>query len=178
MKKIKISFFLLVLVLAFIVFSCTKNESVLPPDINPEANDVKRSEATWIASGDRSNAPWFKLKFFLGHTAEQCGGKCMMIFGQNYHVDCRGIGYICEYDPKARIIEGENDRWTLILMDEVELMGLDFAFPDRSLFITNPQNNYDRWLNIPEQILMFDTNLMQVIIQDAWFSEEQELENE
>jgi len=178
MKKFKISDFLLVLALAFVVFSCKKNESVLPPDTNPETKEVKQNEATWIVGDDNSKIYWLKLRIHIGHTAEQCGNKCLKFYGENYHADCRGFGNICTLESKAKVIENEDGRWSLFIVDEEMLSGLDFNFPDRSLFITNPQNNFERWLNIPEQILLIDTVLMITIIQDAWFSEEQELENE
>jgi len=174
MKKFKnFSFFLF---FSFIVFSCNKKEIISPFDLN---NDPKLNEASWIFGGEYSKGSWLNLKFFIGHTAEQCGNKCLMIFGQNYHADCRGFGNICNYNFSAEIFEYLYNEFILVLWDIDELEELEiFSLPDRSLYITNPQNNSDLWLNIPEQILVKDSTLMQFVIQNIWFSDEPELENE
>jgi hypothetical protein len=180
MKKLNFSFYLFVL--ALIALSCKKSDVVSSSDWNAniENDDSKRNEATWIYDDDHSKWSLIKLKIFVGHTAEECGGKCMKIFGEYYHFDCRGFGRTCKYNVVAKLAEGLNgDDLKLILEDYESLGDFEiFPFPDRSFVITNPQNNDELWLNIPEQMLVIDSLLDQVVFENVWFSEEQELENE
>jgi len=179
MKKIKNSCFLLVFALVLIVASCSKNEEVSPSNANTEINDAKRNEATWILGSDNSKGLWAILRFMVGHTEEQCGGKCLMIFGENYHADCRGFGSICERTFKVALSEDTYNELRLVVWDEDEFDDLDFdSFPDRSLYITNPLNSNEQWLNIPEQIIFKDSALLQAIIYNIWFSEDPAFENE
>jgi len=180
MKKITIINLLLIFLFSLFVFSCKKIDENSLPDFNPdnENNYLKRNEATWISSNNSSKGFWLNLKIYVGHTAEQCGGRCVKLFGKPMHIDCRGIGHICERLITVELQTNENNELMLILSDEDIFAEYDiFPFPDRSLCITNPQNNDDLWLNIPEQILLKDSTFLKVIIENIWFSEEPELEN-
>jgi len=178
MKKLNFSFYLLVF--AFIALSCKKSDVVPSSDWNTniENDDSKRNEATWIYD-DNSKGFMIYFRFWIGHTAEQCGGKCIKLFGEYYHYDCRGFGNVCNHNVIAKLAEGLNgDDLKLILEDYKSLGDFEiFPFPDRSFAITNPQNSSELWLNIPEQMLVIDSLLNQVIFENVWFSEEQELEN-
>jgi len=182
MKFLKNYFLFLVLAFVFIIVSCNKNEEASSSNLNTdtEINEPAQNEATWIIGDDSSKGFWLRLKIFVGHTADQCGGKCIKLFGKYYHADCRGFGYICQFDVEATVLgDISENELRLILTDHDAFGDFDiFTLPDRSLYITNPQNSSEQWLNIPEQILLRDSSAIEVIIQNVWFSEEQELENE
>jgi|GEM_PF-2194560 len=176
MKKLQFSGFMVILVFTFIFFSCSKSEIVSSSDplSNNENDDLKRNEATWI-SLDHSKGLQIKIKISVGHTVGDCGNKCVKVFGEYGHIDCRGFGNVCNHTITAQLVNGGT---TLILTDP-DVFGafLDFDFPDRSLFITNPQNSDELWLNIPEQLLIKDDEEDVFIIHNIWFSEEAELDN-
>ena len=105
----------------------------------------------------------------------------MKIFGQFAHMDCRGYGNICKLGFQAEFETINNpDNEIILIVSDIDSLGqdLEYPFPNRTLFITNPQNNTDLWLNIPEQILTREDLEQNFIIYDAWFSEEPELEND
>jgi hypothetical protein len=187
MKNSKLLCSLIGLVIFLIVFACTKNETVLPSDLNTnnENIDPKQNEATWISSDGApkrygSYVGSLSIKIYVGHTAAQCGGRCVKILGEPMHLDCRGFGNICNHVAEVQLYEDPlNGELMLILTDDEMFGDLEiFPFPDRSFYITNPQNNLEFWLNVPEQILMKDSSEMEIIIRNAWFSEGQELEND
>jgi hypothetical protein len=179
MKVFKNYCFLSVFVLAFIIFSCYPSEETSSSDTNN--NDTpNQNVATWIRSDEHSKGFSLRLRFMLGHTAQQCGNRCITVLGQSFHIDCRGFGNICNRVVRVVVHEDENTHeLSLTIIDEDDILGgLEiFPFPDRSLYITNPQNNTELWLNIPEQILSMDDLEEEIIIHNVWFSEEQELEN-
>jgi hypothetical protein len=165
-----------------IFLSCKENDSS-SSDLNVD-NDSKRNEMTWIGTDTSTSTKGLKewlarLKIFIGHTIDQCGGKCMEIFGEPIHINCRGFGDVCQRNATIRLIFDEETEAYTITVLEVDALGedLDFAFPDRSLYITNPQNNYELWLNIPEQLLQRVCDTIPFIINNIWFSEAPELEN-
>jgi len=162
--------------MAFIMLSCNKSE-VITSSENEGDNNLQRNEATWISKGDQSKLWWFRIKFLIGHTATDCGNKCVKIFGEFGHIDCMGFGNICNRSVTATLVQ-EGGCFKLVL-DDPDGLGedLDFSMPDRSLYITNPLNSTDLWLNIPEQTLLRDNNGVPFEILDIWFSEEPELEN-
>jgi hypothetical protein len=179
MKKNQLFGLVALLIVALICFSCNKNDVTPPPDITPESDEIKRNEATLIYDDSKNIFGWiYKLKIFKGHTIDQCGGKCIKIFGTYGHIDCRGFGNVCEYTAKAQLTQNEDGTYTLILEDADDLgQFLEFDFPDRSLFITNPQNAKELWLNIGEQLLVRENYELPFKIENVWFSEEQELDN-
>jgi len=174
MKNLLFLCFMAVFIFSFTFFSCSKNE--IGSFTNTENDNPKRNEATWISS-NHSKGLDIKIKIFVGHTASECGGKCIKIFGEYGHADCRGFGNTCNLTTSAHF-SNQNGAFVLILTDPNAFGAfLDFHFPDRSLFITNPQNSNELWLNIPEQLLIKDDEEDVFIIHDIWFSEEAELEN-
>jgi hypothetical protein len=182
MKNFKISCLLTVFVLAFII-SCDKSEGSSTSDLNTntENSDLKQNEATWISSNDNSKeSSLIRIKIFLGHTAADCGNACVKIFGEPVHLDCRGTGNVCNHNVTVRVSEETtNGEFMLTLTDEDAFGDFEiFPFPNRTLRITNPQNNSELWLNIPEQTLLKNNSDKEIIIYDAWFSEMPELEND
>jgi len=182
MKKFNLFFFLLLFATVFITFSCKKSDAIITSGIdsdNESNENIHKNEATWITSGEEGSKWWiFKFKISIGHTAADCGNKCVMAFGEFGHIDCRGFGEVCNHTTTAKLIQSTGGALMLVLEDP-DIFGdeLDFLFPDRALYITNPQNNTDLWLNIPEQVLLRDSNGVPFEILDIWFSEEPELEN-
>ena len=176
----KLHFCLLVtFVFTFIFFSCSKNETASSSDplSNNENDDLKRNEATWVSSDPSKGLPQIKIKIFIGHTVNDCGGTCVKIFGVPGHIDCRGFGNACDRTGTAQL-SSQGGTITLTFTDPDALGAfLDFDFPDRSLFITNPLNSNELWLNIPEQLLIKDSEEDVFVIHDLWFSENPELEN-
>jgi len=168
-----------VFMLAFVCFSCKKNDIFSPSEL--PFDNLKQNEATWInPTPTKGLNEWLlKLKIFLGHTADQCGDKCIYIFGIYGHADCRGFGNICEKRAEAKLsLDTITGEYTLVILD-VDVFGndLDYPFPDRSFIITNPQNNVEHWLNVPEQVLLRANDQLPFIIDSVWFSEYQELDN-
>jgi len=175
MKKILLPYLYAILFIALICFACNKHENVA--QITEKENHTTQQTATWIYAQDAKT--WLmKLLFLTGHDVTVCGGKCMKLFGEYGHIDCRGFGNACSNTVVGRLVRDEEDNYYLILTEH-EALGdyLEYHFPDRSLFITNPQNNTELWINIHEQILCRDSAGMPFIIQDIWFSEEPELDN-
>ena len=181
MKKMKKLGFIAAFSFAIVSFSCTKHDTILPSNslANDETSHLKRNEAT-IIFREGSRGPWYDLRFAVGHTAQQCGGKCIKLFGEYTHVNCVGFGNVCNY----RVIVSVDEDGTIsgnfkLTTSDVNALGssLIFPFPDRSLMITNPQNNTDLWLNIPEQVLQRNNENESFIFHDAWFSENAELVN-
>jgi len=178
MKKHQFFCFMVTFVFTFIIFSCSKNEIASSSDSFPdtENDDPKRNEATWVSS-NHSKDLGFRIKIFIGHTVSECGNKCVKIFGEYGHIDCRGFGNVCNYTFSAQL---SNQGGTpMLIISDPDTFGefLDFHFPDRSLFITNPQNSNELWLNIPEQLLVKEGEEGTFVIHNIWFSEEAELEN-
>lgn len=163
-------------------YSYSKSEFVSSP--NPLLNDddhPKRNEATWAAtlSKEKAKAWLINLKIYIGHTESQCGGKCVKIFGHYMHLDCRGFGNECKHYFNSVLIAGSVENEYQLLITDNHALGeyLDFHFPQKLLFITNPKNSNELWLNIPEQFLSRDSHDEPFIINNVWFSEEPELEN-
>jgi hypothetical protein len=180
MKKINLFYLLILLAIVLIAFSCNKNDVISSSGLlsNNESNDdPKSNEFTWVTSGENhSKFLYGKIQISVGHNASDCGNKCVKILGEQGHVDCRGYGNVC-----SRIVDVQfayNNGVSLILVDTAAFGDdLDYLIPDRTLFISNPQNNTDFWLNIPEQLLVRNSTGVPFVIYDVWFSEEPELEN-
>jgi len=179
MKKNQFFSFITLLLVSVFIFSCNKSDRISSPKFSSDTeNDLKRNEATWLNVGSEKKLI-IGLRWFSGHTADQCGGKCVEIFGEYMHIDCRGFGNICNYSVVAELSGNITDDKLVLMLKDYESLGEFeiFPFPDRSFTITNPQNSSELWLNIPEQILSLDSAQQQVVIHNIWFSEEQELEN-
>jgi len=182
MKKFKLSYCLATIVAIFFFFSCKKIETNPAPEPTSSVESVEetRNEATWISSDNSKHlSGTMSLSLFLGHTASQCGGSCIKILGVWTHLDCRGFGNVCKNMVKCSLSTDEETGEVILTITDSDALGadFDFDFPDRSLFITNPLNNTDFWLNIPEQVLLRENEEEPFIIHNIWFSEEQELEN-
>jgi hypothetical protein len=181
MKKFKFIGFTALLFVSIFILSCNKSEVISSQEfsLNTENDDLKRNEATWINLGPEK-VMGLGFKIFVGHTAKDCGGKCLKIFGEYGHADCRGFGHVCNRSVSAYYSTGPDPDFLTLILTEADAFGedLQYPLPNRSLYITNPQNNTELWLNIPEQILERTDAEESFVIQNAWFSEEQELENE
>jgi len=180
MKKTNFFPFLVLFAILLVAFSCNKREVITSSNLSLDDEKInpKQNEATWITSNDsQSKGMYLQIAFFIGHTSVQCGNKCVKIFGEQGHIDCRGFGNVCNHVTTVRLVD-DSGVLKLVFDDPNDLgYDLDFLFPDRTLQITNPQNNKDFWLNIPEQILTRDNVSVPFEIIDVWFSEEPELEN-
>jgi hypothetical protein len=180
MKIIKKFGFVAIIFFAILIMSCNKSEvlSSTDPLSDDDSSALKQNEATWVSSED-SKRPWWLLKLTVGHTVQQCGGKCIKIFGEYGHIDCVGFGNVCNHFVKVSIENGVGEIYFNLKASDPNALGslLEFPFPDRSLMITNPQNNTDLWLNIPEQLLIRNNNQEPFIFYDAWHSENAEFEN-
>jgi len=181
MKKFNLFNFLLLFAIFIITFSCNKNDTKISSTVvsDNEGNDnFRENEATWITSGE-ANSKWWLLKIVMriGHTIDQCGGKCVKIFGELGHIDCRGYGNVCNHVVIAQLVQSTGG--LMLVLEDPDSFGddLDFFLPDRTFYITNPLNNSDLWLNIPEQVLTRTNSELPFEILDIWFSEEPELEN-
>lgn len=186
MKKSQISNLFVAFSLILFILSYKENAYFTHDDIPITIHGVekKQNEATWMSyeNKDLDGGPWFRLKFLVGHTAAQCGGGCIRIFGTTFHIDCVGFGEICNHTVNAELSKSEeksdSDYYTLTLEGADDLgKFLEYSFSDRTFFITNPQNNTELWLNIPEQVLVRKDFEDLFIIHNVWFSEAPELEN-
>ena len=182
MKKFQFSCFLAIFIIALFTHSCKKTDLI--PSFDPstimENDEENQNEVTWIHPDSTKGFGWLiKLKLYIGHTAEQCGGKCIKILGVWGHVDCRGFGDVCRLVSKGILTLNEETNEYYFTFTDADALGedLDYNLPDRSFRITNPLNNEDLWLNAPEQILQRICDTLPFVIHDIWFSEEQELEN-
>jgi len=183
MKKFQFSCLLAIAIIAIIFHSCKKTDLMLSSDLPAimESGEINLNEATWINPENTKAPSWLlKLKISVGHTAEQCGNRCVYMFGQWMHLDCRGMGNECHLISQGVLtLNEETDEYDFTFTD-ADALGedLDYSFPDRSFRITNPLNNEDLWLNAPEQILQRICDTLPFVIHDIWFSEVQELENQ
>jgi len=177
MKKIQFSYLLVAFMLTTLLFACNKSE--VKPKEEPEIENQKRNEVTWISEQDGSKGWKAFLKMFVGHTYNQCGGTCVKLFWEYTHIDCRGFGNICEHGKRVCIVESDipGEYWLTFEDRDALCDDLEFQFPDRSLYITNPQNSSELWMNIPEQIAVRSSVNVPFTLYNVWFSEEQELEN-
>jgi len=177
MKKIQFSYLLVAFMFTTTFFACNKSE-VKSKDF-PEIENQKRNEATWIPEEKAKKGFMAWIKIYIGHTAEQCGGTCVKIFWEYMHLNCRGFGNICEQLKKVYIEESDIPGEYLLTFEERDALceELEFQFPDRSLYITNPLRNNELWMNIPEQIAVRSDVNEPFTLYNVWFSEEQELEN-
>jgi hypothetical protein len=180
MKKFLNSFLIAIVAVAIIILSCNKSEKLPLLYLQSDNNNgnIKQNEATWTYSeSTKSNKLFWKI--YIGHTVSDCGGKCIKLFGEWGHIDCVGMGNVCSSSVEMSIEPGDGDDDFILILDDANAFGafLEYPFPDRSLMITNPQNNTDLWLNIPEQILNRESEEVSFVIYDAWFSEIAELEN-
>ena len=170
-------------VIVLIAFSCKKNEGIASSNnlSSNESGDVlKENVATWVCSGEGNSKSWFfKIVIKVGHSAADCGNKCVKIFGEQGHINCRGFGNVCNKTFDAIYSIGSNGEDLTLILKDPDVFGedLDFDLPDRTLFITNPLNNNELWLNIPEQLLKRDSIGIPFAIHNIWFSENPELEN-
>ena len=159
------------------------------PDLslNDESGNQKQNEATWISADDSKR--WnIRLKVWVGHSIRQCGGKCIKLFWEWGHIDCRGFGDICERSAGGALsIAGDGNGYIITLENPDELGEflptdetkeiLEYPFPDRSFFITNPRNKEEQWLNIPEQqLIKYNFKDEPVVIYNVWFSEKPKFE--
>ena len=192
MKKIQNFCFLVTFSFTFIIFSCNKNDATVPPDSSSKI-EQKQNEATWISDdvGDAKQRPkwWLRIKIYVGHTRSQCGGKCMRIFGEDVHMNCRGFGDVCDRSIQSILTMDENDKDYILILEKPEELGdfiinpdlpgevSEYPFPSRALFITNPTTDKEQWLNIPEQTLYREKD-GPVTIYGIWFSEKPELKNQ
>jgi hypothetical protein len=176
MKKNQFSCVIAIFFLALIFFSCNKLEVITLPEISDNSNQ-RRNEAAWVYDSNSKN--WLlKLCYFCGHEISQCGNACIKILGEWGHIDCRGFGDACANNVKAFLSYDGDGVYTLTIEDPYALgEDLEYQFPERSFFITNPQNAEELWLNIQEQLLVRDSNNLPFTIHDVWLSEEQDLEN-
>ena len=169
-------YYLLAIFAFFFSFSCNKSDLIVTQDQNISIS--KNNEATWILDSniDHSKQLKIRLKIFLGHTIDQCGGRCIKLFGQYGHIDCIGFGNICNHIIDCELSE-DLDEFFSLKFEKIDISDSfdEFIFPNRSLFITNPQNNIDLWLNIPEQLIINDSLRLHLMIHDVWFSENAEL---
>jgi len=179
MKKLNL---LVMFAIVLIAISCNKSEVVTSTTKN-EGNDYpKQNYATWISSSENQSKFWYlKIAITIGHNASDCGNKCVKIFGEQGHIDCRGFGNVCTkiVDVGVQFSMGQNGEDIMLILNDTDVFGetLVYDFPDRTFFITNPLNNKDLWLNVPEQLLLRDSIGLPFVIRDIWFSEEPELEN-
>jgi len=180
MKKNQFFSFITLLLVGIFIFSCNKSEEIASKESfsNTENDNLIRNEATWISIGPEKDMG-FSFRLFVGHTKEECGGSCISFFGQSGHVDCRGFGTNCQYKATAFCSVGQNPDNSALTLIELDVFGtdLEYPIPDRSFYITNPQNNTDLWLNLPSQLLVRTNSDEPFVIYNIWFSEEQELEN-
>jgi len=181
MKKFQFFSFITLLFACVFILSCNKSDVISSQDLSLDAenDDLKQNEATWLNIGSQKGLG-IGLKIFVGHTVQQCGGKCMKIFGEYGHIDCRGYGNVCNYSVIAYCSVGSDPDYMTLTLTDPNAFGedLEYQLPDRSFLITNPKNNTEFWLNLPEQILERTDQETPFVIQNIWFSEEQELENE
>jgi hypothetical protein len=180
MKKFIFFNLLVMYAIVFFVISCNKSEVITSNSKNEGNDEFNLNEATWVSSSENDSKFWYlKMLISVGHTAAQCGNKCVKILGELGHIDCRGYGNACTKIVDAYCSLYQEGGGFMLTLVDTTVFGktLDFDFPDRTLFITNPLNNTDLWLNIPEQLLVRDSIGVFFVIHDIWFSEEPELEN-
>ena len=174
MKKLFIFCLFILTTTIFSAFKCGK-------DVKTPSDDLKKNEATWVRlEEDTTFFKYLEISVSIGHTAADCGNKCVKILGEQGHADCRGFGNACTRVFNARFLPGQLGEVNKLVLIDTELFGnfLEFHLPDRTFFISNPLNNSDIWLNIPDQLLVRENTNEPFVVHGIWFSEEPELENE
>jgi hypothetical protein len=180
MRKFYFLGFLIMFGVVSFAISCGKSEVTNSNSKKEDNDEFKLNEATWVGSSENDSKFWYlKMLVSFGHSAADCGNKCVKILGEQGHADCRGFGNTCTKIVDAYCSVSQWGGGVMLTLVDTTVFGrtLDFDFPDRTLFIINPLNNTDLWLNIPEQLLVRDSTGGTFVIHDIWFSEEPELEN-
>jgi hypothetical protein len=169
-------------IIVVVVLSCNKTDIIACTDLPTMIynKEINQNEATWINPDSTKFFPWvLRLKISLGHTASQCGNKCVYMFGEWMHLDCRGFGNVCKYLIRGILAQDEESSEFFFTFEKPDALGedLEFLFPDRSFRFSNPLNSSDWWLNVPEQTLVRVSDTVPFVMHNVWFSAEQELEN-
>lgn len=116
-----------------------------------------------------SKTMMYLMSYTVGHTASDCGGKCISVHGKNYHIDCMGYGNVCTHVTTVSL-QQNGSYYTATTTDTFGLTSENFyAMPDRSLNYTDGNNNRI-FLNIPEQLVWRDTTTLQFTFTGLSFS--------
>jgi len=180
----RILFYGLAALIAFTtMISCNDNPTntgSIQEDENNNATEIMNNQEN---GKDMSTSGVFRMKVKVGHLASQCHPGCLYINGKYYHADCMGQGNICNVTGTVKLtLEStisDINYYNGITLYEYELTIEDyFQFPARSLWVYNEFTGTECWMNIPEQLLIRDSNTHQFLFKGIYFSDKQEFVNE
>lgn len=144
----KTYFFLIIATVMLIIQSCAK--------VNDSRNDGHTFSNRVVPMATDSKSSDYLLVITIGHTAKDCGGRCVTINDIPYHFDCMGDGNVCNRSV-AVCLEQTGTSVTATTTDTFDLTSENFFFmPDRSLYFYTDENNNRVYLNIPEQMVYRD----------------------
>jgi hypothetical protein len=176
----RILFYGLVALLALTtMISCNDN-----PTNTGSIQEDENNNATQIENGkDMINSGVFKMKVKVGHLASQCSPGCLMINGKYYHADCMGQGNVCNLAATIKLTFestiSDIKYYNGITLYEYEFTTEEyFQFPARSLWVYNEFTGTECWMNVPEQLLVRDSNTHQFQFKGIYFSSKQAYANE
>ncbi|MDR2010232.1 MAG: hypothetical protein LBQ22_07100 [Bacteroidales bacterium] len=167
--------FVFLLLMLFVLFSCTKTENNSFDDYKHRAvpieveNNLKNF--TTYASGG------YSLTSYFGHSASGCSG-CITFEGKPIHIDCMGPGGVCTKVVAVMVYSSGASSYKAATTTKYDLTDGDiFYMPDRSFFVQEKESK-QLWLNIPEQLSIRDTSTMQFTFDDVFFSTYQVYNND
>lgn len=152
---------LMIAMVNLFIYSCTKQENAIEHDY---------SSNRLIPFESESKLTMYVMTYNIGHRSSDCGGKCITIRGNDYHIDCMGYGDVCTHVTTVSL-QQVGSAVTATTTDTFDLTTEDFyLMPDRSLNYTDEKGNHV-FLNIPEQLVFRDTATLQFTFTGLFFSE-------
>lgn len=153
--------FCIIIVLAGVfVNSCAKKE---------DAGERYYWRNRLIPVESESKTRMYLMSYTVGHTASDCGGRCITVHGKDYHFDCMGYGNVCTHVTTVSM-EHVGDSYTATTTDTFGLTSENlYLMPDRSLNYIDETNNRF-FLNIPEQLVWRDSTTLQFTFTGLSFS--------
>lgn len=157
MKKILLC---LIVAVNLLMNSCTRQERAI------ECYSANRL----IPIETGSKTTMYYISCHSGHTASDCGGKCVSVNGHDYHFNCMGYGNVCRQLTSVAL-QQVGTAITATTTDTFDLTSEDFfLMPDRSLDYVDEKGSHI-FLNIPEQMVYRDTATLQFTFTGLFFSE-------
>lgn len=167
MKNYKI---IILSVLVPVLFSaCQKNQEKIAP---------MPSSRLILADSTNRTGNTYQIITNIGHHAKDCNNSCIYWHGQWIHVDCMGIGDVCEMVETVNILPDTAGTFTATTTDIYSLTSEDFFdMPARSFCVQIGIFTSPLWLNIPAQLVTRDPITEQFTFSGLFYTDYQHYSN-
>jgi hypothetical protein len=181
MKKVNV-FLVMVCLFGIWAASCVKeNETV-----NTNRKKEKGNSTAMLIKKLKANV--FEGSYLMvskaGHTSNDCGGKCKYFNGIWVHVNCQGFGNECNFRASINISknlpEDSTDNYYsgIGLYENEPIEDSTYEMPERSFYFESEEfENGFIWINIPEQVLIRNTESSMFIYDSITFTVDPLYEN-